>query len=145
VVVPEQFAAVESVLLKACRTEDEWPAQVVAGVYAAIDYVITRPELADTLVVDHPRAELQPYKAMILRLASYLEACAPADRRLPESTDEALIGGMVGLVGDHLRLGHLERLRQLRPEIALLILLPYLGFSEAQEWTNRVEKDPPNT
>jgi len=45
---------------------------------------------------------------------------------------------MVGLVGDHLRIGRTDRLQELRPEIILLTLLPYLGFSEAQGWANRV-------
>ena len=35
---------------------------------------------------------------------------------------------MVGLVGDHLRIRRLDRLEELRPELVLLTLLPYLGF-----------------
>lgn len=45
-----------------------------------------------------------------------------------------LVAGLVGLVGDHLRIGRPERLRELRPELVLLTLLPYLGFIEAQRW-----------
>ena len=63
---------------------------------------------------------------------------APRDTRLPASTDEALVAGIVGLVGDHLRVGRLDRLAELRPELVLLTLLPYLGFTEAQRWANQV-------
>jgi hypothetical protein len=56
---------------------------------------------------------------------------------LPASTDEALVAGIVGLVGDHVRIGRVERLAELRPELVLLVLLPYLGFAEAQAWANR--------
>jgi hypothetical protein len=47
---------------------------------------------------------------------------------------------MVGLVGDHVRIGRLDRLAELRPELVLLTLLPYLGFEEAQSWANRTAK-----
>lgn len=61
---------------------------------------------------------------------------APHDRRLPVSTDEAMVAGVVGLVGDHVRIGRPERLTELRPELVLLTLLPYLGFAEARRWAN---------
>jgi hypothetical protein len=62
---------------------------------------------------------------------------------LPGSTDEALVAGVVGLVGDHLRIGRVDRLLELRPDLVLLTLLPYLGFSEAQRWANNVAKSWP--
>ncbi len=67
---------------------------------------------------------------------------APVERRLPASTDEALVAGIVGLVGDHVRIGRFERLAELRPELVLLVLLPYLGFAEAQAWANRPPELP---
>jgi hypothetical protein len=74
----------------------------------------------------------------VARLAAILRARAPVGSRLPGSTDEALVAGIVGLVGDHVRLGRLERLDDLRPELVLLTLLPYLGFAEAHRWANEV-------
>jgi hypothetical protein len=47
---------------------------------------------------------------------------------------------MVGLVGDHLRIGRQDRLEELRPELVLLTLLPYLGFDEARKRANQVAK-----
>jgi hypothetical protein len=47
---------------------------------------------------------------------------------------------VVGLVGDHLRIGRVDRLLELRPDLVLLALLPYLGFSEAQRWANDLAK-----
>jgi len=38
------------------------------------------------------------------------------------------------------RIGRLDRLEELRPELVLLTLLPCLGFSEAQKWANQVAK-----
>ena len=51
------------------------------------------------------------------------------------------MAGIVGLVGDHVRVGRLEALEALRPDLVLLALLPYLGFAEAREWANRFAAD----
>jgi hypothetical protein len=134
------LANLEEAVLDACAGEEEWPAQVAAGICAGVNYAIAHPEVADTLALDAPRGSgtLSGYESVIQRLAGFLRLKAPPGTRLPGSTDEALVAGMVGLVGDHLRVGRLDRLEQLRPELVLLTLLPYLGFAEAQRWANQV-------
>ena len=79
---------------------------------------------------------MRRYERVIGRLAGFIQIKAPIESRLPGSTDEALVAGVVGLVGDHLRIGRIDRLEELRPELVLLTLLPYLGFAEAQRWAN---------
>lgn len=139
------LANLETAVLKACAGEEEWPAQVAAGICAGVDYAISHPEVVETLASDDtPGAEtLRRYESVIARLAGFLQINAPVGRRLPVSTDEALVAGMVGLVGDHLRIGRFERLAELRAELVLLTLLPYLGFSEARQWANRVDRSNP--
>jgi hypothetical protein len=90
-----------------------------------------------TIEVAAKSGGISHYERVVGRLAGMIRVKAPIERRLPVSTDEALVGGIVGLVGDHVRLGRTERLAELRPELVLLALLPYLGFSEAQRWANR--------
>lgn len=137
---PLALANLEAAVLEACAAEEEWPAQVAAGICAGVDFAVAHPELAEALAADAPveSGSLQRYESVIGRLAGFLRARAPIDDRLPGATDEALVAGMVGLVGDHLRIGRLDRLEELRPELVLLTLLPYLGFSEAQRWANGV-------
>jgi hypothetical protein len=140
--LPLALANLETAVLEACAGEDQWPAQVAAGIYAGVDYAIAHPEIAETLAYDST-AELDSirrYESVIGRLAGFLRVRAPSEGRLPVATDETLMAGMVGLVGDHLRVGRLDRLEQLRPELVLLTLLPYLGFDEAQDWANRAAK-----
>src|SRR5215218_5453103 len=139
---PLALANLEAEILDACAGEEEWPAQVAAAIYAGVDFAIAHPELADTLAYDvSPRAEtLQRYENVIGRLTGFLRVKAPVDHRLPGSTDEALVAGIVGLVGDHLRIGRLDRLEELRPELVLLTLLPYLGFTEAKKWADEAAK-----
>ena len=138
--LPVALASLESAVLDACAGEAEWPARIAAGIYAGVDFAIAHPEVADSLVdyggsaVDNARR----YESIIARFAGFIRAKAPMDQRLPGSTDEALVAGVVGLVGDHLRIGRVDRLLELRPDLVLLTLLPYLGFSEAQRWANNV-------
>jgi hypothetical protein len=139
---PLALANLESAILDGCGGEEEWPASVAAGICAGVDYAIAHPEVAESLAVDAPRGSdtLRRYETVIARLAGFLRVNAPTDSRLPGATDEALVAGMVGLVGDHLRIGRQDRLEELRPELVLLTLLPYLGFAEAQKWANEVAK-----
>jgi hypothetical protein len=139
---PLALANLEGAILDGCATEEEWPAAIAAGICAGLDYAIAHPEVAELLAVDAPSGSdtLRRYETVIARLAGFLRVKAPTDSRLPGATDEALVAGMVGLVGDHLRIGRQDRLEELRPELVLLTLLPYLGFSEAQKWANGVAK-----
>jgi hypothetical protein len=137
---PLALAGLETAVLDACAAEGEWPAQIAAGIYAGVDFAIANPAVARALTIDAAvEADcMRRYERVIGRLAGFIQIKAPAGTRLPGSTDEALVAGIVGLVGDHIRIGRLDRLAELRPELVLLTLLPYLGFSEAQRWANQV-------
>jgi hypothetical protein len=136
-------AELEAAVLAACATELEWPAQIAAGLYAGVDFAIARPQVVDAVSLGSDA--IREYESMIGRFAGFIRAKAPIERRLPGTPDETLIAGIVGMVGDHVRLGRIDRLTELRADLVLLTLLPYLGFSEAQEWANRVAESPPNS
>jgi hypothetical protein len=138
------MTALETAVLDACGREAEWPAQIAAGVYAGVDFAIANPAVARTLTVDGAVETdcMRRYERVIGRLTGFIQIKAPVGSRLPASTDEALVAGIVGLVGDHIRIGRLDRLAELRPELVLLTLLPYLGFAEAQRWSNRAASAP---
>jgi hypothetical protein len=136
--LPVALAGLEAAVCDACAVEVEWPAQIAAGVYAGVDFAISNPAAARALTV-HAATEAESvsrYESVICRFASLIQTTAPSGSRLPGSTDEALVAGIVGLVGDHIRTGRLDRLSELRPDLVLLTLLPYLGFSDAQRWAN---------
>jgi hypothetical protein len=137
---PVALAGLETAVLDACAVEGEWPAQVAAAIYAGVDFAIENPTVARALTIDAAAEAdcMRRYERVIGRLAGFIQIKAPRDSRLPGSTDEALMAGIVGLVGDHIRIGRLDRLTELRPELVLLTLLPYLGFAEAQRWANQV-------
>jgi hypothetical protein len=130
----------EDAVTTACETRAEWPDQVSAGICAGVDFAIERPAVIDVLAItDRGRAASEEgFTAMVERLARLISRAAPAGSRLPGSTDEALVAGIISLVGDHIRVGRLEALRELRPDLVLLALLPYLGFEDARRWANRL-------
>jgi hypothetical protein len=133
----------EATVAAACERQDEWPKRVAAGIYAGVGYAIENPIVVDAMSVFEglERAPDREYTGTIERLAGLISRDAPADSRLPVSTDEALVAGIVGVVGDHVRIGRREALEGLRPDLVLLALLPYLGFSGAQDWANRLAAD----
>jgi hypothetical protein len=133
----------EASVAAACEPQEEWPAQVAAGIYAGVEFAIGHPAVVDAMLVLERSEEPSEsgYTGTIEGLARLISRDAPAGSRLPGSTDEALVAGIVGLVGDHVRIGRFEALKALRPDLVLIALLPYLGFAEAQEWANRFAAD----
>jgi hypothetical protein len=136
-------AELEAAILDACDGEVEWPAQIAAGIYAGVDFAIARPQVVDDVSSD--AETVSDYEDLIGRFAGFIRWRAPLDERLPGASDETLVAGIVGMVGDHIRLGRVDRLTELRADLVLLALLPYLGFSEARDWANRVELNPPRS
>lgn len=134
--LPPALTRLETILVDACAGPAEWPAQIAAGVYAGVDYVIANPALIQLELLDQTDG-IGFYEGVIARFARLIRLRAPVQKRLPGSTDEALVASIVGLVGDHVRVGRLDRLAELRPELVLLTLLPYLGFADAQRWANQ--------
>jgi hypothetical protein len=140
--LPLELTRLETAVLDACASQSEWPAQVAAGVHAGVDFAIANPGVARSLTLEATEQAdyAQRYERMIGRFAGFIQVRAPLGSRLPASTDEALVAGIVGLVGDHIRIGRQDRLAELKPELVLLALLPYLGFNEARRWANQTAR-----
>jgi hypothetical protein len=130
----------EASVADACRAEEQWPAQVSAGIYAGVDFAIGHPAVVDALLVMESTEDGSQggHTRAVERLAALISRDAPDGSRLPGSTDEALVAGIIGLVGDHIRVGRFDALRELRPDLVLLATLPYLGFDEARRWANQL-------
>jgi hypothetical protein len=129
----------EARVADACMGQEQWPAQIAAGIYAGIEYAIDHPAVIDALFASE--TTIRPASGQtraVKRLAALISRDAPDGSRLPGSTDEALVAGIIGLVGDHIRVGRFDDLRRLRPDLVLLATLPYLGFDEARRLANQL-------
>ncbi len=137
---------IETVVVDACAEESHWPAQITAGVCAGVDFVVANPGVVKSLAIDPAanRGFRGRYERVVKRLTGLIHDQAPEGTRPSAVTSEALVGGMIGLIGDHLRVGRADRLADLRPDLVLLALLPYLDFGEAQFWANRAAEFSPN-
>jgi hypothetical protein len=122
-------------VLAACPPEAEWPARVAAAIYAVLDFALAEPDAIGALTQDallHRPGGAERFLGLIAEFAELLRATAPADPQLPDSTEQALVGGVAMIITDHLREGRLERLREAGPELVELSLQPYLGRAAAR-------------
>jgi hypothetical protein len=133
------MTALETAVLDACEVAGEWPEQISAGVCAGVDFAIANPLLVQILSLDGTEEnDIRRYEHVVGRLTGFIQIKAPPGTQLPAFTVEALVAGILRLVSDYVCLGRLDRLAELRTELVLLVLLPYLGFPEAQRWANRM-------
>src|SRR5829696_6685284 len=84
---------VERAVAGSCAQHTEWPAQVAAGITAAVDFLGANPSAARALTIDSRSAvaEDSDYLAMIARFAGLLGDGAPHSERLPASNDRSVV------------------------------------------------------
>lgn len=137
----QQFAissALERVVEDAGQRE-EWPQQVAAGLAAFLDFVAEEPALARTCIVDAVAAgpdaagsyeeALQPF----ISLFKLGRTVSPFGDELPETIEEAIVGGIFWIVYQRLIGCSVEEVEQLLPELVEFALTPYLGAEAARE------------
>ncbi len=125
-------------VLTACAGPDEWGEAICAGLAAALARLAAEPAQANLLLVEGLRAGPGVYgrfQGAVESFVPYLRDSAPAGRnasRPPEATDEAVVGGIVSLLGRRVLAGEANRLDRFFPELAEFALTPYLGVAEAR-------------
>jgi AcrR family transcriptional regulator len=137
----EAFAALRGSVAAPCGAHEDWPQRVIAGVGGAIAFAVASPARASLLCAEP--VGLQPELAVriraartelaaMLRRARELAASGPEPYAgLPPIAEEALIGGACTIVAAHLAEGRSAELAGLAPELAQVILTPYLGAEAA--------------
>ena len=126
-----------SVAAEASAAERSWPRRVRAGLGAVLEALAANPDLARFTLIEPQRSGGK----IAERLRTATEpALAELDRGLPQGTQppsrevqSALLAGMVALIARLVEAGEGERLEELLPELAELLLAPYVGREEAAE------------
>ncbi|MGN6274927.1 MAG: TetR/AcrR family transcriptional regulator [Solirubrobacterales bacterium] len=131
-------SALERVVEAAGECE-KWPEQVVAGLAALLHFVVEEPALVRTCMVDAAgtgplaaeryQAALQPFVSL-LKLG---RTVSPFGEELPETMEEALVGGIYWIVYQRVTGCSVEGVEQLLPELIEFVLAPYLGADAARE------------
>lgn len=132
------FARLQVRIESACVAEVEWPAQVAAGIRAALAFAASEPDAARTLTtaaLAGGRAGYERYDRMVSHLGEWLlpgRALRPEGKRLPGITEKAMVGGVAMLVAQRVDLGRHAELPALVPEAIQFALTPYIGTDEAR-------------
>ena len=124
---------------EAFRAEAEWPEATRAGIGAMLVFLASEPNLARLAMVEALVAGpvvVERYDAAVQTFLPYISAGregAPKEvlQHLSDSTEEALVGGMVSLVSRRIVAGHTEELESLLPDLTEFTLSPYLGSDAA--------------
>jgi hypothetical protein len=123
-----------------CGAGHDWPATVGLGLYAGLDYLTQEPRMASVLVVGPATSRFgEPFRHLVSRMSELLEETVPVQAKPTPDAPAAVIAGVALLVGDCLRAARPDRLLLLRPELHLLILLPFLRLDEAKNWAAAVQ------
>jgi AcrR family transcriptional regulator len=118
---------------------DDWPRRVKAGLSAFLGYVAEEPALARTCMVEALAAgpnSVKYYEESLQAFVSLFRVgrdVSPHGSELPETLEEALIGGVFWIVYQRLLLAETDQIGDLLPELAEFALTPYLGAEAARE------------
>lgn len=131
------FADFLDLLERAFEAAENWPAKVIAAIDTAVDFAVAAPTRA--LVVC---AEINPADPQLAaqgrlhreRLTAFLKEGRRQSAEaasLPSVTEQALLAGTAFIFARCLTRGEPEELVSLKPQIAELLLMPYLGRAAA--------------
>lgn len=111
-----------------------WETQVEAGLGALLAYVAEEPALARMCLIESlsaTPAATKRYEDAVERFVELAGRTLPHDKRLPETIEETLVGGVAWIVYQHLRRDETGRIEDLLPELTEFMLAPYAGVAEA--------------
>jgi AcrR family transcriptional regulator len=127
---------------EAYDAEDKWPSATRAALDAMLTFLAAEPNLARLAMVEAMVAGpvvVERYDAAVQTFLPYLKAGRKGRskavlKRLSDSTEEALIGGMVSLISRRIVAGQTEDLESLLPDLTEFTLAPYVGNDEAAQF-----------
>lgn len=125
-------AALERVV-DAAGSHQEWPHRVSAGLGAFLGFVVEEPALARTCMVEALSAgpaSVRCYEESQQSFVSLFKLgrdVSPHGEELPETLEEALIGGVFWILYQRLTTSQLEEISELLPQLVEFTLTPYLG------------------
>lgn len=124
---------------EAFESGDDWPDSIRAGIAAMLEFLSAEPDLARLCMVEAlvaGPAVVERYDAAIQSFVPYFQQGREGRSeevlsRLSDTTEEALVGGMVSLISRRIIAGKAAELEGLLPDLVEFTLTPYLGSVEA--------------
>jgi AcrR family transcriptional regulator len=118
--------------------QPDWPMQLIAALRTALEFFASEADLARLCLLEPVSAT----PTIAIHFRETVLACVPglargrdeaADRSLPPSTEDSLLGGMISLASRCILAGETEKLPTLLPDLVEFALTPYLGAERAAE------------
>jgi AcrR family transcriptional regulator len=124
---------------EAYEAEDDWPTALRAGIEAMLSFLAAEPNLARLAMVEALVAGpvvVERYDAAVQTFLPYLStgrenAPKSISKHLSDSTEEALVGGMVSVISRRIVAGQAEDLEALLPDLTEFTLTPFIGSDKA--------------
>lgn len=122
---------------------DEWADRVRAGLTAFLGYVTEEPALARTCMVEALSAgpaavgRYEKSQQAFVSLFKLGRDVSPHGGDLPETLEEAIVGGVFWIVYHRLVAGEVATIQALMPQLVEFALNPYLGAEGAREVAER--------
>jgi AcrR family transcriptional regulator len=131
----EIATALFAAMAEAATAGRGWPERVRAKLGALLGFYALNPDLATFTLIAPPAAGAEPaerYRAFLGELLAALTEGRPKSARVPsEAAELGLMGGLVALIVERVGAGEGRRLAELLPDLAELVLSPYLGQARA--------------
>ncbi len=130
-------SALEQVV-EAAGSIDDWPHRVEAGLGAFLSYVAREPALTRTCMVEALAAgpaSVHYYEESLQAFVSLFRVgrdVSPNGEKLPETLEEALIGGIFWILYQRLLQEDAAGVEDLLPELVEFVLTPYMGAKAAR-------------
>jgi AcrR family transcriptional regulator len=125
-------------ILEASDGVEGWPQRVEAGMMACLRTLAGSPALARLCIVD----ALSAGPAATERYEQSLQAFVPFfrigrqvsahGRKLPDTLEEAVVGGVFWIVYQRIVAGEAEQLEEIGPQLLEFVMTPYLGPEAAR-------------
>jgi AcrR family transcriptional regulator len=125
-------------VVEAAGEIDDWARRVAAGLAAFLHFVAEEPALARTCMVDALAAaptSVRYYEESLQAFVSLFRLgrdVSTHGAELPETLEEALIGGVFWILYQRLQVEEAGAIEELLPELVEFALTPYLGAEEAR-------------
>lgn len=137
----QEFAMAEALeqVVSAAGSFESWPVRVHAGLAAFLAYVAEKPALARTCMVESLSAgpaAVKYYEESQQAFVSLFQLgrdVSPHGADLPETLEEAIVGGVFWILYQRLALNQPEAISELLPELVEFALTPYVGAKTAHE------------
>src|ERR1700742_1936343 len=139
----QDYAVDESLarIVEAAAAFETWEERLAAGLGAFLKYVAAEPALARTCIVEAlsaGEAAQERYEQSLQAFVPLLQrgrAASPHEEDLPETLEEAIVGGIFWVIYQRIVQEQTETIEALLPELVDFALTPYIGAESAQRAT----------